>query len=206
VKWRANREPDADQAAIARLVAVLETVRAERMILISTVDVYPDPRGVDEDTPIPPDAGHPYGRHRLWLEQRVAARFPTLTIRLPGLFGEGLRKNIIHDFLTGNAVDQVHPASRFQFYDLSSLWQDIMVAAEAGLSLVNFATEPVSVAEVAEQGFGRSFVNPGAPPPVQYDMLTRHASVWHREGKYLRDRAEVLAGIAAFVASRRGDG
>lgn len=203
VKWKANREPEADRAAIERLVAVLDTVTADVVVLISTVDVYPAPRGVDEDTPIAPAEGHPYGRHRLWLEQRVAERFKTVILRLPGLFGPGLRKNVIFDFLTGNALDQVNPRSTFQFYDLDRLWSDVGVARAAGLSLVNVATEPVSVADVARVGFGREFVNPDAPPAVHYDMRTRHAVAWGSNGPYLMDREAVLSGIAEFVASPR---
>lgn len=206
VKWRANREPEADRAAIERLTAVLGTVTTGQMVLISTVDVYPEPRDVDEATEIPATAGQPYGRHRLWLEQFASRRFDTLVVRLPGLFGPGLRKNVIFDLLTGNALDQVNPASTFQFLDLDLLWRDIEVARRAGLRLVNLATEPVSVADVARHGFGLSFENPTAPDPVHYDMHTRHAALWGRTGPYLMDHRTVLDRIARFVARQRAEG
>ena len=41
VKWKANREPEADWARIERLINVLETIEVERFVLISTVDVSP---------------------------------------------------------------------------------------------------------------------------------------------------------------------
>jgi nucleoside-diphosphate-sugar epimerase len=204
VKWRANREPQTDRAAIDRLLSVLDTVTADRVLLISTVDVYPEPRGVDEATPIDPDGGHPYGRHRLELERRLADRFDTLILRLPGLFGAGLRKNVIHDLLTGNPLDQVNPSSTFQFYDLSRLWADIEIATAASLRLVNLATEPVSVADVAERGFSRRFENPAAPPSVHYDMWTRYAGLWQAAGHYLVDREATLTAIAGFVRETRG--
>src|SRR5690606_33433791 len=106
-------------------------------------------------------------------------------------------------FLTGNALDQVNPDSTFQFYDLNRLWSDVGVARAAGLSLVNIATEPVSVADVARAGFGRAFVNPDAPPAVHYDMRTRHAAAWGSGGPYLVPREGVLSGIADFVATSR---
>ncbi len=205
VKWRANREPEADRAAIDRLVAVLETVTADRVVLISTVDVYPLPRGVDEATEIAADGGHPYGRHRLALERFARDRFDTLVVRLPGLFGPGLRKNVIYDLLTDHALDQINPASTFQFYDLERLWADVAVAAAEGLPLVNFATEPVEVAAIAERAFGRS-LPPRDGPAAHYDMRTRHAGCWGRSGPYLASQAEVLEGIARFVARERGGG
>ena len=47
-KWIANQEPAADRAGIESLMRALERVRAERFVLISTIDVYPQPIEVDE--------------------------------------------------------------------------------------------------------------------------------------------------------------
>ena len=68
VKWLANKDPEADRAGIKRLTDPLSTVRAREVVLISTIDVYPDPaRGGDEGTVIDPAVNHPYGRHRFEL-------------------------------------------------------------------------------------------------------------------------------------------
>src|SRR5438132_7761624 len=63
-KWKANADPENDARSIARLEAALSETTARRFILISTIDVYPRPRDVDERTEID-NAGEPYGRHRL---------------------------------------------------------------------------------------------------------------------------------------------
>src|SRR4051812_34599878 len=60
-KWRANKESEADQAAIDRLVAAISSVRAKKTVLISTVDVYPRPLGMDERTAIDTVDAQPYG-------------------------------------------------------------------------------------------------------------------------------------------------
>ncbi len=153
-KWRANREPEADRASVERLLAAVEQAEIAHLVLISTVDVYPEPVGVDEYTPIDPTAGHAYGRHRLLIERRLSARFETTILRLPGLFGPGLKKNVIYDFLHDNAVNRIPADGEFQFYPLMRLWADIDRARASGLQLVNFATEPVSVHEVAREAFG----------------------------------------------------
>src|SRR5450759_1410370 len=49
-KWIANRDPLADRQNIDSLIARLKTVTCETFILISTVDVFKNPIGVDEDT------------------------------------------------------------------------------------------------------------------------------------------------------------
>jgi nucleoside-diphosphate-sugar epimerase len=204
VKWLANKEPESDKASIARLMAALERVRARRFVLISTVDVYPRPVDVDEREEL--DLGQPqaYGRHRAELEAFVARRFPGATrVRLPGLFGPGLKKNVVYDFLNDNALDKVHQDGSFQFYDLGGLGQDLRAALDAGLEAVNFATEPVTTREVARAVFDREFVNALPPPAPRYDFRTRHAAAFGRRGPYLRTKAEVLAGMRAFVAAER---
>src|SRR5262249_17224837 len=42
-KWKANQAPEADREGIRALTDALEHVAARRFILISTVDVYPQP-------------------------------------------------------------------------------------------------------------------------------------------------------------------
>lgn len=204
-KWIANREPDADRAAIQRLRNALDRVETRRFILISSVDVYPHPIGVDEVTAIDPGALQPYGRHRLELEQFVAQRFPgALIVRLPGLFGRGLKKNAIYDFLNDNRLDLVHQDGVFQFYDLEHLWNDIEIAERGGLRLVNFATEPVSIADVSTHAFGKRFENHLPAPAPSYDVRTQHARLWGKHGPYLADKPQVLNEIRTFVESMRG--
>ena len=204
-KWRANQDPVADLANIERLMHCLAKVSADEVVLISTVDVYPDPVAVDEDAIIDPARVHPYGKHRLLLEAFVSARFHTTVVRLPGLFGPGLKKNIVFDLLHGNRVDQVHCDSVFQFYDLNHLWRDISIARQSRLQRVNFATEPTSVREVARAGFGIDFQNRPSTTPARYDFRSRHAALFGGSGEYLYDKQQVLSGLAAFVASARAE-
>ena len=203
-KWLANQEPERDREALQRLMRPLERVRAERFVLLSTIDVFPAPRGVDEASPVDGAAASPYGRHRRELEEFVASRFGNhLIVRLPGLFGPGLKKNPIYDLLHENRLEAVPSDGLFQFYDLTRLAADLDTAGRAGLALVHFATEPVRIAEVAQHAFGRAFENPFGARAPRYDLRTRHAAAFGRSGWYLASKAETLAGIAAFARSAR---
>lgn len=202
-RWRANKDPETDRASIARLTDALSRVDARKVILISTIDVYPVPVDVDELTAIDPVAGQPYGRHRLELERFMQARFDTTVIRLPGLFGRGIKKNLIFDLLHDNQVDKLHPDSQHQFYDLSRLWSDIETARASGLHLVNFATEPTSVADVARVAFGMELRPDASLTPARYDMRSRHATIFGGAGGYLRTATDVLASLGRFVTSER---
>lgn len=199
VKWLANQQPEQDWRQIHRLISCLDGVEAREVVLISTVDVFRTSVGADEQTAVRPEGLCAYGKHRYELEEFVRSRFRSLVVRLPGLFGQGLKKNVIYDFLHDNHVDRIHQASLFQFYDLQWLWRDICLAREAELNLVHFATEPVSVAEIALEVFDAQFSNETAAPPARYDLRTRYAQLFGGGHGYLRDKTTVLAAMRAFV-------
>jgi len=200
-KWIANREPEQDLATIRHLCDRLASVHADRVCLISTVDVYPDPAGVDENTLVDQDACHLYGRHRLLLEDFVRSRFDTRVIRLPGLFGCGLKKNIIFDYLNGNDTDKVDTRNVFQFYSLEHLWDDIQRMDESGIDLLNLATEPIVTADIARVCTGRDIVNEVLDVPVNYDMRSIHAEAFSGRDGYLYNRAAVLDDLKSFVCA-----
>lgn len=200
-KWKANKEPEADRACLRRLTEALGRTRARHVVLVSTIDVFGQTCGVDEDA-TPRDATA-YGRHRHELEQFVAARFDTLIVRLPALFGPGLKKNAVYDLLHNNQVEKIDSRGVFQFYNVGRLWADVRTAEAAGLSLVHFATEPVSMAEVARAAFGFTFVNELPAPPAFYDFRTRHAARYGGSGGYLCGKGQVLADMAAFVQAEK---
>lgn len=200
-KWKANRDPDSDKANLQMLMGHLRTVRADTFVLISTIDVYPKPSSVDETTPVNSEEGEPYGRHRLLLEEFAASYFDrAFVVRLPGLFGKGLRKNYVYDLLRNpDALHLTHCDSVFQFYDMARLWADLDIVLRNDIRLMNFATEPVSAREVAERAFGVRFGNRTERAPVTYDMRTIHARVFGASGLYIASSEEILRRLARFV-------
>jgi len=202
VKWRANKYPEEDFASIKLLMDVLETVEAQKFILISTIDVYPVARMVDEDSPIDLEGLAPYSKHRRQLELFVENRFDALVVRLPGLFGSGLRKNIIYDLLH-NDQKFVHQDGVLQYYNLDNIWRDLNIALKNDLKVLNIATKPIAVKEIAKAAFGIDLNNDLPPPPPLYDMRTKHALLWNREGVYLYDKGAILDELQNFVARWR---
>ncbi len=91
-KWLANKEPIKDKENLQRLIKFLQQVTAKKVILISSIDVYNLPVEVDEDTSIDGENLQPYGKHRLELETAIQKQFDASVVRLPGLFGKGLKK------------------------------------------------------------------------------------------------------------------
>lgn len=198
-KWKANAEPEKDLAILQGLMEHLRHVKARKVVLISTVDVYPRPLEVDEDSPIDASQGGAYGRNRYLLEQFVLEHFDALVVRLPGLFGQGLKKNVIYDFLNNNRTEVIHSEGVFQFYDLANIWKDIQTAMAHGLRVVNFSTEPTRVADVIREGFGIEFSNKLPNAPARYDLRSKHAALFGGKGGYLYDAKQVFAGLKTFV-------
>jgi len=204
VKWQANQDPDRDWAGIQRLIDGLDRARIGRLVLISTVDVYKTPVGVDEITPITVEGLHPYGKHRHALETWARDRFSTQVLRLPGLFGPGLKKNAIYDLLCDRRVEFIPPGGIFQFYNLARLSAHIDRVLELGLPVVNFAVEPIAIAEIAREIFQRELPGQPTAAPPKYDMRTRYfQELGGFAPGYLRDRAQTLAELKTFVASQK---
>ena len=205
VKWLANKEPERDWQGIQRLMDSLASVSARSFVLISTIDVYRESAGMTEcDTP-PVEGLHPYGLHRLRLEAFVAERFPNHSIvRLPALFGTGLKKNAIFDLLHDNMTDKIVPNAAFQWYPTRRLGDDLDRIARAGPRLINVTSEPVTMATIRDRLFPGVAIGAAVASPPLYDLRTVHDTVLGGRGGYHLAAAEVLAELTNFVESERG--
>jgi hypothetical protein len=207
-KWIANREPEEDRRQIAALTAVLDTVSAREFVLISTIDVYPDPTaGGDETTVIDPSCNHAYGRHRYELEQWVRGRFACArTVRLPALFGPGLKKNALYDLLNNNQVDRINPAASYQWYPLTRLWADIEIVRQQGLDLANLFPESLAMRAIIDRCFAGAKVGPAVEPAPHYRVGTVHAAAFGGRPPYIMDAHACLEAIVRYVADVHSKG
>jgi nucleoside-diphosphate-sugar epimerase len=203
-KWRANLDPVADIESIDRLWNALRQAKTRKLILISTIDVYPNPVGVDETTAIDASDSQPYGKHRYELEARAHDHFDTLVIRLPGLFGKGLKKNALYDLLHSHDTDRIDSRGVFQFYDIERLAGDIDTAMQNDIGLLNVATEPLSIEEISRDCYASEFVNHIVDKPARYDMRSINAGAFGGSDGYLVSAAEVKDSLRSWVAAERG--
>jgi len=101
-KYRADSFPEEDLTHIKDTIENIKWISPNRLALISTVDVIPAVQNGDvyEDTPYDTGQLTPYGKNRLYLENEVRNLFSdALIVRLPALFGQGLKKNFIYDMI-----------------------------------------------------------------------------------------------------------
>lgn len=99
-KYLANQQPEKDWQMIEQAKENIRMLKPQKLVLISTIDVFKSPLAVYEDSAIDMDGLQPYGYNRRVLENWVRENYPeALIVRLPGLFGEGIKKNFIYDII-----------------------------------------------------------------------------------------------------------
>jgi hypothetical protein len=188
-KWLANAQPENDRNAIASIRDALDTTKIKELILISTIDA---------------SRNHPYGRHRLELERWVANRFhKTRIIRLPALFGDGLKKNVIFDLLHGNQTEKINPLSVYQWYPLRRLATDIEHIRARDIDLINLFPEPIQTAKILDTFFPGAKVGPRTTPAPAYGLRTRYSEIFGGPAGYMLDRKTVLGELGGFIAQER---
>lgn len=99
-------------------------------------------------------------------------------------------------------TDKIHKNSIFQFYNLDHLWQDIEVCLKHDLKLVNFATEPISVQEIAREAFGFDFTNEPGNLPVQYDFRTKYSRIFGSLTSYIYTKTQIFQELKQFVSKQ----
>lgn len=203
--WKANLDPNADWTGIEKLLNSLKKVSSKKFILISSILVYPVPDKVDEDTPIDIDSHQaPYGKHRFQMEQVLTKQFPEhLLVRLPQLIGSGLKKNFIYDLIHNNALHFTHKDTVLQIYNLTHLWADIKIAQSNNLSIINFATEPLSAKQIAKESIDLDFETITQKPPLIFNFQSKYGSLYGSTDKYLYHHPQIISEINEFVKKER---
>ena len=253
----ANADPEADMEVMRTARENLRKIAPKSLVLISSIAVFADSRGRCEDDAPDTDGLPAYGRNRLQLEQWVREDFnDALIVRLPALYGAGLKKNFLFDlhtitpamlkpekynelaaksllvktgytladngfyklngtadktalkeFFAGNdfnALAFTDSRSRYQFYNLGRLWQDIETARAAGLTMLHLCTPPISAAEFYTAVTGKAdWTNELPKSPFDYDLRSRYAAVLGGSGDYLCTKEEELDDVTHFLREWR---
>jgi len=199
--WIANKYPEKDILNIEKLISNLRKATINNLVLISTNAVYSDPMDVDENTIIDPDKCKPYGKNRLFIEKFVENHFEKYTIiRLPTLFGEGLKKNIVFDLIHNNYLHAAHSRSILQFYNMKDLWRDIEITLNNQIKLINFNSEPIMIKDIAMNCFNMKFDNIPNSEPVFQNIKTLFAPLFGSKNNYMYQSNEIFKGIKEFVS------
>jgi hypothetical protein len=170
-KWYANAHPREDYDSIAQLVSALRNAEIRTLILISTIDAI-----------IAKDA---YGENRRFLE---IVNLHRGIVRLPALFGLGLKKNALYDLMRGKRLDEIAPNATYQWYPLRRLAVDInRVNGE-----VNFTSDPIAMSEIRDRFFPGLEIGPWREDAPSYNV--------EGDPAFRLSKAEVFGEMEAFLA------
>ncbi|MCI6998554.1 MAG: sugar nucleotide-binding protein [Eubacterium sp.] len=117
-KYLANADPEADMKLVCQAEENIKKIAPKKLILISTIDIFGETNGKNEDASVDIDGLLAYGLNRYRLEQWTRENYSdALIIRLPGLYGINIKKNFIYDFI--NVVPFMLKEKKF--HELSSI-------------------------------------------------------------------------------------
>lgn len=142
-KWKANLNPEEDRKSVQSIIDKVFLIKAKKIILISTIDVYADTSlDLDEEDDPLSELATPYGYHRGLLENSVLQKNDHYTtsfvFRLPALFGEGLKKNALYDLLNRNNIDKINCSNSYKWYNVDRIYKDILYNVAKQRNIVNF--------------------------------------------------------------------
>jgi len=200
-KWRVNLEPESDLANILKIQNVLRTVSAKQTILFSTVDVYADVLQSDERTTL--FSKQAYGWNRRIFEEFIVKNFPSVyVLRLPGLFGEGLKKNYIYDLMNRNQLDKINLDAEFQWYPMCLLVKHLMIIIREAPGIYNLVTQPINTYKLVQSVFPELLGRLSRfDKPTKYNVRTINNIIFStgdRRGYIMADD-EVLTYAKRFV-------
>ena len=139
----ANADPEADLAVMRAARENIRQIAPKRLVLISSIAVLADSRGVYEDSPAQDTEALPaYGKNRLQLERWVREDFPdALIVRLPALYGAGIRKNFLFDLHTITPA-MLRPEKYSELAAKSPLVKSAYTLADNGFYKLNGTADP----------------------------------------------------------------
>lgn len=215
VKWYANKNPEEDLNTLKNIQSILNTIEVNKIILISTIDVYEEiSTKLDEDYNIQYNKNHIYGKNRFLFEEFIKDKFNDYNIlRLPALFGKGLKKNIIYDLIHNNNVNDIPFNSSFQWYYLEWLKKDIDIVLKHNIKVCNLFTEPIHTKEIIkafnevykiDYNFQLDYLC-DEKPIKKYDLCTKYNNYFNHEQKYIIGQNEIINAIKEYLLYEKLD-
>ena len=149
--------------------------------MISTIDVHNN-----KET---------YGKNRKKLEIFIKKNFSDyLIIRLPAVFGQGIKKNILYDLLNNNQIFKINKEDKYQWFDLSLLYKEIQKLKKNNNynKIVELYSPPISNHQIIKY-FPQFKINKKKSKSVNYKVRP--------ENGFYKDKKFILNRIKLFIKS-----
>lgn len=152
-KWMVNKDLKQDINNINNIINIVSKKSYSKVIVISTIDVYNDSPMKSNEDYSPNISKLSYGNNRYLFELLIREFVKTDDLkifRLPALFNNKIKKNVLYDLINNNNVNQINSNSSFQWYNLNNLSTDIKKYSEKfkNETLFNIFTEPLDTKDI----------------------------------------------------------
>jgi nucleoside-diphosphate-sugar epimerase len=194
IKWIANKDPINDIKSVIELVENVSKAKIKKLYLFSSVDVYSKKINVNEETKIDIKKSDYYGRNRYILETYLSNSFDTKIIRLPALFGKGIKKNALYDLLNNNQLENICLQSEFQWFNLKELKNIINYINNMNIKCINVTSEPIKMLEIVNNFFQEKISNCISNKKIEYDINT----IYYKN-KYFYNKKQILYSLEEFI-------
>ncbi len=185
------------------MIECLRHVKINNLVLISTIAVYPTPINTDEDSTIDLSKLNTYGKNRLKLELALEEKFDTTILRLPALFGQGLKKNILYDLIHKKHLEKINTKSTYQFYNLNNINRDIDFALKNNIKKLNLATHPIKISEILNLCFDYDIKSNLNAEIRNENMITKFSRKVNSTSSYLYKKSEIIDDLNIFISNER---
>ncbi len=158
-KWKINKYPHEDFDNLMEIYNIIKDFKYEKVTLISTIDVYENNTIHDnENSKIITNISPTYSSNRFLFEMLITSNlnFGGLKIfRIPSVFGDLLKKNIIFDLLNDNNLSSVNINTEFQWYYIDNLISDINTLSKKypNERVFNIFTPPIKTEDIVNNYF-----------------------------------------------------
>ena len=113
-------------------------------------------------------------------------------LRLPGVYGPYLKKNILFDIKNSNNLDQININSYYQWYNINLIALDIETANYDDRTIFNLFPEPVSTRDIVERFCDKPIGYEGKLMTYNYQTNTTTKRYWHDSETSLKEIGEFL--------------
>jgi hypothetical protein len=198
-KWLVNKDPKADYDNMLKILSILSQRHFGTVVLYSTIDVYNEAPIKSNENSVIPVTSLNYGSNRYMFELLIKNTINyknLLILRLPSLFGNHIKKNILFDLLNKNQIDKINYNSTYQWYNLKNLVIDTYnnISVTKTFRLVNLFPEPIPTSELLKIFRVNKKDTDCNLPSVVYDYTV--SSV---QGGYIDSKDKILSQIRDFV-------
>ncbi len=175
-KYQVNRFPSEDLVDVNNILKLIHSSnRIDNIVLVSTIDVYSNLESSSEISECKSELS--YGGNRHFLETQLSLLGSNLKVcRTGGLFGRGIKKNLIHDLVNRRTefLLDYNMESTYQWLPVDFFIKELLDFSHSELSLKNIVGEPISVKAVVQAG-GFKFDFSMNGELKSYDVISNHA-------------------------------